>query len=204
MKKTLLVVIVLAVIILVARPFFCKSDDKSTDNGANSADSKQQPISVSQNTDVFNQSFTRLFNAYNDVKNALVASDAQKASAAALVLRTAADSLKVNEIKGDSTGGIKETAASFSSNIAGSAQALAAEKDVKGQRKEFEQIADAMWNLTRTVRYTGQKLYWQFCPMAFDNKGAYWISYEREIRNPYFGSEMLNCGSVEDSLDYSK
>jgi hypothetical protein len=204
MKKTLIVVIALAAVVLVTRPFFCKGDDKTADKGTNPADVKQQPISVSQNTDVFNQSFTQLFNAYNDVKNALVASDAQKASAAALVLRTAADSLKVNEIKGDSIGGIKETAASFSSTIAGVAQALAAEKDIKIQRKEFEEIADNMWNLTRTVRYTGQKLYWQFCPMAFDNKGAYWISYEREIRNPYFGSEMLNCGSVEDSLDYSK
>jgi Cu(I)/Ag(I) efflux system membrane fusion protein len=204
MKKTLIVVVALAAIVLVTRPFFCKSDKKSTDQAENAADVKQQPLSVSQNTDVFNQSFTHLLNAYNDLKNTLVASDAPKASAAAQVLRTAADSLKVNEIKGDSTGSIKETAASFSSTIAGSAQALAAEKDIKGQRKEFEQIADAMWNLTRTVRYTGQKLYWQFCPMAFDNKGAYWISYEREIKNPYFGSEMLNCGSVEDSLDYSK
>jgi Cu(I)/Ag(I) efflux system membrane fusion protein len=40
--------------------------------------------------------------------------------------------------------------------------------------------------------------------MAFNNKGAYWLSNEREIKNPYFGSEMLECGSVEDSLDYSK
>jgi hypothetical protein len=204
MKKTLIVVVALAAIVLVARPFFCKSDKESTDEAENAVDVKQQPISASQNTDVFNQSFTQLLNAYNDLKNTLVASDAPKASAAAQVLRTAADSLKVNEIKGDSTGSIKETAASFSSTIAGVAQALAAEKDIKVQRKEFEEIADNMWNLTRTVRYTGQKLYWQFCPMAFDNKGAYWISYEREIKNPYFGSEMLNCGSVEDSLDYSR
>jgi uncharacterized protein YdbL (DUF1318 family) len=201
MKKTLIVVIVLAVIILVARPFFCNTDDKPTENAA---DAKQQPLSASENTDVFNQSFTQLLNAYNDLKNALVASDTGKASAAALALRAAADSLKVNEIKGDSTGLIKETATTFTSTITGSAQALAAEKDIKGKRKEFEMIADAMWSLTRTVRYTGQKLYWQFCPMAFDNKGAYWISYEREIKNPYFGNEMLNCGSVEDSLDYSK
>ena len=204
MKKTLIVVIVLAAIVLVARPFFCKGDKKSTEEAENGEDVKQQPLSVSQNTDAFNQSFTQLFNAYNDLKNALVASDAPKASAAALVLRTAADSLKVNEIKGDSTGGIKETAASFASTISGVAQTLAAEKDIKAQRKEFEQIPDAMWNLTRTVRFTGQKVYWQFCPMAFDNKGAYWISYEREIKNPYFGKDMLNCGSNEDSLDYSK
>lgn len=201
MKKTLIVVIALAVIVLIARPFFCNSDDKSTENAVNT---KQQPLSISENTDVFKQSFTQLLNAYSNLKDALVLSDTGKASAAALALRAAADSLKVNEIKGDSTGVIKETASSFTSTITGSALALAAEKDLKGKRKEFEMIADAMWSLTRTVRYSSQKVYWQFCPMAFDNKGAYWMSYEREIKNPYFGSEMLNCGSVEDSLDYSK
>lgn len=201
MKKTLLVVIVLVVIALIARPFFCNSDKKAEDKGA---ETKQQPLSIAENTDVFNQSFTRLLTAYNDLKNALVASDTAKASAAALTLRTAADSLKVNEIKGDTSGVIKETAQTFTGTITGSAQALAAEKDIKNKRKEFEVIADAMWSLTRTVRYEGQKLYWEYCPMAFDNKGAYWMSYEREIKNPYFGSEMLNCGSVEDSLDYSK
>ncbi|WP_207512684.1 DUF3347 domain-containing protein [Longitalea luteola] len=201
MKKTLIVVIVLAAVVLIARPFFCNSDKKD-DKVAE--DPKQQPLSISANTDAFNQSFTQLLNAYNSLKDALVASDAEKASAAGLALKAAADSLKVNEITGDTSGVIKETAQAFTGTIAGSAQALAAEKDLKNKRKEFEMIADAMWSLTRTVRYTGQKLYWQYCPMAFDNKGAYWMSFEREIKNPYFGSEMLNCGSVEDSLDYSK
>jgi len=202
MKKTLIVVIVLAALVLIARPFFCNSkDDKSTNEAA---DVKQQRVPFADNSDAFNQSFTQLLNAYNNLKDALVASDTEKASAAAQTLRTAADSLKVSEIKGDSTGVIKETAQTFTGTITGSAQALVAEKDINGKRKEFEMIADAMWSLTRTVRYKGQKLYWQYCPMAFDNKGAYWMSYERDIKNPYFGSKMLNCGSIEDSLDYSK
>ena len=91
----------------------------------------------------------------------------------------------------------------FAGTIVGSAQALAGEKDIKAKRKEFEMIADAMWSLTRVVKYNGQKVYWQYCPMAFNNKGAYWMSNEREIKNPYFGHEMPECGSVEDSLDYS-
>ncbi|OQP60293.1 DUF3347 domain-containing protein [Niastella populi] len=198
MKKTLIVVILLVVIVLIARPFFCNTEDKQSDKEPE----KQQPLSISDNTDAFKQSYTQLLDAYNTLKNALVASDTAKASAAALALHTAADSLKVNEIKGDSTGVIKETAASFSSTISGSAQALAAAKDLNNKRKEFVTIADNIWSLTRTVRYSGQKLYWQYCPMAFDNKGAYWISYEREIKNPYFGSKMLNCGTVEDSLSY--
>lgn len=202
MKKTLIVVIVLAIVILVARPFFCNTNKK--DDKAAVEVPKQQPLSISANSDAFNQSFTQLLNAYNSLKDALVASDADKATAAGQALKGAADSLKVNEIKGDTSGVIKETAQAFAGTIAGSAQALVAEKDINNKRKEFEMIADAMWSLTRTVRYTGQKLYWQYCPMAFDNKGAYWMSYEREIKNPYFGSKMLNCGSVEDSLDYSK
>jgi hypothetical protein len=199
MKKTLIVVILLAVIVLIARPFFCNSEDKKTES---SEAEKQQPLSMTDNSDAFKQSFTQLLNAYTNLKDALVASDTAKASAAALVLRATADSLKVNEIKGDSTGVIKETASSFASTISGSAQALAAEKELINKRKEFVNIADNIWSLTRTVRFSGQKLYWQYCPMAFDNKGAYWISYERDIKNPYFGSEMLNCGTVEDSLSY--
>lgn len=201
MKKTLLFIIVLAAVVLIARPFFCSGDDKPAEN---QEDPKQQPLSIAENTDAFNQSFTHLLNAYINVKDALVASDAQKASAAAGSLAQAADSLKVNEITGDTTGLIKETANSYTGTITASAQALADKKDINAQRKEFEMIADAMWSLTRTVKYTGQKVYWQYCPMAFNDKGAYWMSNERQIRNPYFGSKMLTCGSVEDSLDYSK
>jgi Cu(I)/Ag(I) efflux system membrane fusion protein len=200
MKKTLIAVIVLAVIFLIARPFFCNSDEKSADK----EEEKQKPLSISENTDAFNQSFTHLLNAYNDLKDALVASDTGKASAAALALRTATDSLKVNDIKGDTSGVIKVTAQTYTSTITGSAQALAAEKDIKSKRKDFKEIADAIYTLIHTVGYKGQKLYWDYCPMAFDKDGAYWLSFEREIKNPYFGSEMLNCGSVEDSLDYSK
>jgi len=201
MKKTLLLIIVLVVIVLLVRPFFCSGDDKKADK---KEDVKQQPLSITENSNAFNQSFTQLLNSYYSLKDALVASDTAKASSAAHAVAKAADSLKVNEIKGDSTGVIKETAKTFTGTLSSSAQALMAEKNINDKRKEFETIADAMWSLTRTVKYDGAKAYWEYCPMAFDKKGAYWMSNEREIKNPYFGNEMLNCGSVEDSLDYSK
>lgn len=199
MKRVVLPLIILAALALITWQFFCKTNDKPAKE-----EEKQQPLAIKENSGPFNQSYATLLNAYFGLKDALVASDTAKASAAALSLVAASDSLKVNEIKGDSTGVIKETAVNFTGTIKSSAQALMAEKDIKAKRREFEMIADAMWSLTRTVRYDGQKVYWQYCPMAFNNKGAYWMSNEREIKNPYFGSEMLNCGSVEDSLDYSK
>ena len=42
-----------------------------------------------------------------------------------------------------------------------------------------------------------QKLYQDFCPMYDDGKGAGWISEIKEIKNPYYGSKMMTCGSVK-------
>jgi Cu(I)/Ag(I) efflux system membrane fusion protein len=202
MKKTLLPIVVIAAIVLFARPFFCSGDDKKAKEQEEAT--KQQPLSITKNTDAFNQSYTQLLTAYFNLKDALVASDTAKATAAARALAVATDSLKVSEIKGDSTGLIKETARNFTGNISSTAQSVASEKDLEGKRKSFEAIGNDLWSLTRTVKYNGQKVYWEYCPMAFNQKGAYWISNERDIKNPYFGKEMLNCGSVEDSLDYSQ
>jgi Protein of unknown function (DUF3347). len=199
MKKLVLPLIILAALALITWQFFCKGSDKQAQQ-----EEKQQPLAIKANSDPFNQSFSQLLNAYYALKDALVDSDTAKASAAALTLAAATDSLKVNEIQGDSTGVIRETAINFSGTIKSSAEALAAESGLKAKRREFEMIADALWSLTRTVQFGGEKVYWQYCPMAFNNKGAYWMSNKREIKNPYFGSEMLNCGSVEDSLDYSQ
>jgi uncharacterized protein DUF3347 len=198
MKKILFVVIA-AVAVYTAYHFLWKKEDKP-------ATEKQKPVAQGENTGVFNQSFQQLLNAYYGVKDALVASDTAKASAAALVLATASDSLKVNEIEGDSTGDIKNTALSFTNTISGSARLLAGEAGLKAKRKEFEMIATAMWPLMQTVRYKGEKVYWQFCPMAklSSGNGAYWMSNIREIRNPYFGDEMLECGETQDSLDFAK
>lgn len=162
------------------------------------------PLSINKNSGPFNQSYQQMLTVYYNLKDALVASDTLKANAASKDLIMYADSLKINEILGDSTGMIKETAKTFTGTISGSAYALVKENTIEAKRKEFEMISDALWSLTRTVKFDGQKVYYQYCPMAFNNKGAYWLSNQRTIRNPYFGEEMLECGSVEDSLDYSK
>lgn len=168
------------------------------------AGQKPTPLTISENTGPFNQSFTRLLDSYYLLKDAFVASDTIKANDAALNLVQNAESLNVDEIRGDSSGTIRETANYFAATISGSGKALTAESGIEAKRKEFEMITDAMWSLTRTVQYEGQKVYYQYCPMAFNNRGAYWLSNTREIENPYFGSKMPDCGEVTDSLDYSK
>ena len=195
MKRLLLIIVVLAVAGFTAYKFFGNKDE--TPRGE-----KPKALSVGASTGAFNDSFNALLDSYFAVKDALVASDTVKANAAAAELAINSENLKTDEIAGDSTGVIKETAKNFGGTITGSALALAAEPKIEDKRREFEMISDALWSLGRTVKYTGAKIYYQHCPMAFNNEGANWLSREATIRNPYFGDKMLTCGSVRDSLNY--
>ena len=69
-------------------------------------------------------------------------------------------------------------------------------KEIKDIRHHFMALSD---NLTYSVQMFGvnQKVYRQFCPMANNDKGAFWLSKEEHIQNPYFGDMMLRCGNVE-------
>ena len=46
----------------------------------------------------------------------------------------------------------------------------------------------------------GQPLYHDHCPMYNENKGAMWLSEMKEVKNPYYGSKMITCGTVEEVI----
>lgn len=196
MRSALVLIVVLVAVFLVFR--FCNSRPEHVE------EQRQAPLSVSQNTGPFNQSFSQLLNAYYTLTDAFVAADTVRINSAARTLRQRADSLRIRDIQGDSTGAIRETAGSFSTTIAGSASAIGSERDIEAKRRELNVITDALWSLTRTVKYNGEKIFYQHCPMAFKEQGAYWLSSSAAIRNPYMGSDMRSCGEVADSVDYSK
>ena len=69
-------------------------------------------------------------------------------------------------------------------------------KNIEQLRKTFQKVSAVMIDMTNTFDPLQETVYVQHCPMADNNKGADWLSSEREIRNPYFGSSMLTCGEV--------
>lgn len=197
MKKGVLVILVL--VILGIAGWMIWGGKKET-----APEQKQQPLKQADNSDAFNSSFGVMLNSYYKLKDALVASDTAKSSVAALELATAADSLKINEIKADTMGVLKLTAQEYAGTISGSAKGLAGESTLEARRQEFKMITDALYVLFQTVRYNEQKIYWIHCPMAFNNTGAYWINQDSTVRNPYFGDKMLTCGTVEGTLDFTQ
>ena len=73
--------------------------------------------------------------------------------------------------------------------------------DIKTLRDSFDEITVELLKAIENQGYTDGEMYVQFCPMADGGNGAKWISKEKKIMNPYFGSMMLNCGSVVDTIN---
>ena len=120
---------------------------------------------------------------YIHLKDALVASNADEAKKGAGELQKA--------LKGvdDSTAALE------------AASKIAASSDLKEQRLVFSGLSNEMATLVKGGKLSIGALYLEFCPMANGNTGAYWLSNEKEIRNPYFGDRMLKCGGVKEVIN---
>lgn len=196
MKKSVVLIIALFLISIAAYfLFFNKNSGNSS-----SAGTPLEPVELSPEKELTNKIADPYFNAYFNLKDALVNTDANAANEAATQLIAAGKALDFSNVEAGQA--IIDNIGHYTTTIESSSNALIAEADIEAKRKEFEIISDAFWNLGQVFQYSGQKVYYQYCPMAFDDKGAYWISNSPEIRNPYFGDKMLKCGTVKDSLSY--
>lgn len=70
---------------------------------------------------------------------------------------------------------------------------------IKEQRLQFADMSEAVYEIAKNFG-AGHPIYHDHCPMARDNQGAMWLSEIEEIKNPYFGAAMLNCGTVEEVI----
>lgn len=77
---------------------------------------------------------------------------------------------------------------------------VAAAANLDDQRKAFSGLSDMMAMLVKDGKLSMGMIYLEYCPMANNNTGAYWLSSNKEIKNPYFGEKMLKCGSVKEMI----
>jgi Cu(I)/Ag(I) efflux system membrane fusion protein len=84
--------------------------------------------------------------------------------------------------------------------IKSSAALMSATTEIKKQRVAFIGLSAAMIDSVKAFGIN-KTVYKQFCPMANKNKGAAWLSFQKDIKNPYFGDAMLTCGSVQDTMN---
>ena len=148
-------------------------------------------LTYSQN----NASIKPVLNAYFGLKDALVASNKEQAISSANSLVKALAAVNASDLN-TSTNDIW---LKLDSELKNSSSAIASSNDISVQRDYFISLSTNMHKLIKVAKFE-VPVYYQFCPMANKGKGANWLSLENKIKNPYYGSMMLSCGKVVETL----
>ncbi|MVN90633.1 DUF3347 domain-containing protein [Mucilaginibacter aquatilis] len=136
-----------------------------------------------------------LFDNYFALKDALVSTDAVSAAQKATAMSASIKAVDMSKLSAKE----HEVWMKTMKNIAAGAEAISASKNIAKQRSAFINLSDNIYELVKATE-NNQALYYQHCPMFNSGKGANWLSKEEEIKNPYYGSQMLNCGSVKETI----
>ncbi len=151
----------------------CKNETKDNTSTSDSNIEATKIVGLSFSDDNVGEQFQH----YIHVKTALVNSDAKEAQSGAKMLMENTDDTALKGLLSK----ISETS------------------DIEAQRTVFSDVTAKMTAIVDASISSGE-VYQQFCPMAFNNQGGYWLSTEEEIRNPYFGDKMLKCGKVTETI----
>lgn len=168
---------------------------------------KVEALKVGHHSDPFNQSISNVVFSYLDIKAAFVDADSIKAKSSGAKFISMIDSLKIEDLKKDTTV-ILATVQAQINDLKTNAAAMVKEPNLTEMRQDFRMVTENFYPLLKTIRYEGQKLYLQNCPMAFgEGRDANWLSNTEEIVNPYLGKHhpefkgtMLHCGTIVDTI----
>lgn len=136
-----------------------------------------------------------VFDNYFLVKDALITSNGNSTASASKELVTAINNVKMDKLDMD----VHMVWMKVVNTIQKDAENIANTKDVKIQRDHFTSLSKEIYTLIKISKYENP-VYYQFCPMFNDGKGANWLSKENAVKNPYYGSMMLTCGKTVETI----
>ncbi|MBB6269748.1 hypothetical protein HDF26_000175 [Pedobacter cryoconitis] len=140
-----------------------------------------QPGFAQQNT----EQPASLLSSYYGVKDALVADNPKLAA------------VKASEfVKTLNSGVLKTIAPATQKALTEDADKIAASNDLKSQRDYFSAFSAHMIAFAKTSKLSDEPVYELYCPM----KKSSWLSSRQAVKNPYYGSAMLTCGKVTETL----
>ena len=169
---------------------------------------KTAVINLKKNSAHFNEALVQVIDGYLKIKDAFVESDTVTVKLLAVQFLQQLDSVPLEELRSDSAQ-VFQSAVVIRDDIKANIVSMMRQTDISEMRKDFSMAGDLIYpGYLKLVNYQGARIYLQHCPMAFgEEKGAYWLSNNAEIMNPYlgkhdptYGAGMLHCGEVKDSL----
>lgn len=196
MKNTIYIVAIIALLFTA-----CKNEKKQTNTTPTHFKEMKMDNNQHMTTYVDNETTQKsdltavILDSYFQLKNALVLDDNKMAAMAGETMLTAFSNFEMSKLTGDAHMkymDIAESSKEHAEHIIKS--------DIGHQREHLESLTTDINDLI-TLLGTNKTLYQDFCPMYNNNKGGMWLSEIKEIKNPYFGSKMLNCGKVQKQIN---
>lgn len=154
------------------------SEENTVPQKSEAQPAKKMPVQATVKDEVLQAVYLK----YIDVSKALTDGDLTRARLSSNALEAGAGRL--------SGGG----------NLAAIAANITVASSLEVQRRHFAALSNEMVALVKKSGLRSGQIYVDYCPMALNDKGAYWLSSQKDIRNPYFGNEMLTCGEIKDTL----
>ena len=144
----------------------------------------------------FQEQLSGVYDSYLNLKEAFVSSDVKKVQTQASQVMQALAKVDMKLLSGVA----HNDWMNYLSPMEKATKEIQAATDIEAQRKSFSALSDNLYKSVKAFGLGGEIAFYTYCPMAFNNEGAYWLSDKEEVRNPYFGDKMLNCGQVKEAL----
>jgi Cu(I)/Ag(I) efflux system membrane fusion protein len=144
----------------------------------------------------FQDQLAGVFISYVELKDAFVASNANTVKDKAKQTDEAIGKVDMKLL----SGAAHNDWMNYLSPIQTSLKEIQGGTDMEAQRKAFSNLSDNLYKSIKAFGIGGKTAFYEYCPMAFNNEGGYWLSEQEQIRNPYFGDKMLTCGTVKEKL----
>jgi Cu(I)/Ag(I) efflux system membrane fusion protein len=162
--------------------------------------SNEAPFNVNERLNVsidFQNQLKKVFDDYIQLKDDLVKDKSNKVETDAKALLNHLDQIDMKLLTDKQA---HNHWMMLEKEIKASASAISKTSNLKDQRYYFKYLSSHLANAIQSFGIH-EKVYYQFCPMADNDKGAYWLSKEEHVLNPYFGNAMLKCGEVKQIIE---
>lgn len=140
--------------------------------------------------------FSELFSHYQHLTFALSSDNDKEAANASKGMLEAISKIKSDGFSAEDKATYKDIASDIKEHAEHIADNIG---NIAHQREHLVILSKDFYDIAKTFT-TEKPLYKVFCPMYNDNKGAYWLSDSKEIKNPYYGEEMITCGEIQEEI----
>ncbi|WP_293300625.1 DUF3347 domain-containing protein [Pedobacter sp. UBA4863] len=172
------------IIVVIAVVFFSACNNQKNEEKKVETVVKEKAVvtTTSNNVLLKNDQLNVVYQQYLLLSNALINSDLTTAKEASMALELGAKALKDGE------------------KLVHFASKITAASAIEVQRTLFADLSNEMIAKVKAIGLQYGEIYLEYCPMSLNDKGASWLSNQQQIRNPYYGDSMLDCGEIKETL----